>query len=175
MALACAHGVGAACCLHLRQRRDADHVIDLREEEWIAAIPKGQRDVHAYTGYAMDAGRNGFYRLYTSLHLDEYIEFDVNDVVLAVKLGPAGDTLPPPAAPKGGKAPNKIDITRTVIWIKRDAIVEYGRALQVADGFLRGRIVSGFSDGDGGSGDGFGAADMGGGCVRTVSSRNPCG
>jgi hypothetical protein len=154
-------------------------VIDLREEEWIGAIPIGSRDAHAYTGYALDPGRPGYYRLYSSLHLNEYIEFKTNDVVLAVKLGPAGDSVPPPPPgpapkPKGGAAPNKIDITRTVVWIKREAVVEYGRALQVADGFLRGRIVSGFNDG-GGGGEGFGAADDGGGCVRTVSSRNPCG
>jgi hypothetical protein len=125
--------------------------------------------VKAFAGYAGPSDCPGFWRLYSSLEFNEYIEFAIADVVNSTKFVEY-------AGVKVGK--KKWDpITRTIVWLKAGAIVRLGRvqAFTVASDFLRGQVthdsdLEAFSVGQGGQGvTGPGSSSAG-----NFSSRGPC-
>jgi hypothetical protein len=103
----------------------------LEAEEFVAQIikdPVNPPGVRALMGYLGPGVRDGIWRLYSSLDLDDYIEFDAADKVHAWK-------VPALAGATG--------LTRTIVWLKRDARVWHSRMQRrtLIEGFLQGDLA----------------------------------
>lgn len=146
--------------------------LEMHAEQFATAITGNvvcPQMVKVFAGYAGQSDCPGWWRLYSSLEFNEYIEFAMADVVNATKFVEYGgarvaSTVWPP-------------ITRTVVWIKAGSIVRLGRlqAFTVESDFLRGRVthdsdLDAFSVGQGGqTATGLGSSPAG-----NFSSRGPC-
>jgi hypothetical protein len=158
---------------------------DMAGEPWIDELTKNVEDfnpgsVRAFTGFLMKVdptkATSRRFRLFSSLSLNEFIEFDEKDVVYWLKPDAGGSPAPAPAAPapapkvtpKGSKVVAPPAITGSIVWLRQDAQFVHGQINQVQAGFLEGRLGSlGASGGGSLFGDGPG-------CVRTVQSRVGC-
>jgi hypothetical protein len=102
-----------------------------------------------------------YWRLYTSLQFNDYIEFREEDVITAQRLAT-------PMAPTAG----------TLVWLKVGSIIEHVHVdtLELQAGFLQGSIAGGGGSGALAGGMGTGAPAWGGGTsIPCGGTSIPCG
>lgn len=128
--------------------------------------------VRAYSGYIGPSGcGDNWWRLYSSLEFNEYIEFEQNAVELATKhVEQSGAAVGSTQWP---------DITRTIVWLSVGARIRHNRArsYEVESAFLRGAVTHAVDWSDGQFAvlpTGQGAAGAGSEPLDTFSSKGPC-
>src|SRR6266404_8039273 len=105
----------------------------LKEDEVIARLvpdPAVPADVIRMTGYLGKSVRRGYWRLYRTLELNNYLEIAEDDIVHSQSLASQEDSS------RGG----------TLLWVRRDAILHHTRteSRQAQAELLKGDITGGF-------------------------------
>jgi hypothetical protein len=105
------------------------------------------QDLALFWGFAADAGREGYARLYLNLQFNEYIEFETSAIVFSKDLG--GQDRP---------------FSGIAVWLRRSTTIQHVRveSLDLQRNFLQGTIPPAFGNG-GTSGSGGGSMVCGGG------------
>jgi hypothetical protein len=114
------------------QREPREDPRELRQDalvEKLVSDPSKIPDIQVLVGLLGRSSQAETWRLYLTPQLNEYVEFNAQDVVLTHPLA-AGQS------PLGG----------TMVWLRRDATVKYTRTgtLQAQADFVRGDIMSRF-------------------------------
>ena len=107
----------------------------LKEDEVVARLvpdPADPPEAVRLAGYLGRSTRRGFWRLYQTLELNEYVEVAEEDILHSEPLG-EGE-----GSPRG-----------TVLWVRRDATLQHTRteSMRAQADFLRGDITGGFLSG----------------------------
>jgi hypothetical protein len=114
------------------QKKPAGSKKELRQDALVENLvpdPSQYQSVTVLAGFLGKSTRVGYWRLYLTSQLNEYVEFREEDVVHT-------QPIPPEQSPLGG----------TLIWLRRDATVHHTHitSRQVQAEFLQGHITSRF-------------------------------
>ena len=115
--------------------------------QYIIPDPTVMPDVRMLAGFLGQSPRKGYWRLYLTLELNEYVEFSAEDCLHSQPLRTEQNPL-------GG----------TIVWIKRDAKLQHTRATptRTQAEFLQGEVMQRFLPEIGKEGGVKGADDSGG-------------
>jgi hypothetical protein len=117
------------------QHQRSEPAKELREDPFIENLvpdPSKIQGMTVFVGLLGKSARAGYWRLYLTMDLNEYVEFSQDDVAHSQPL------------PKGQSA-----LGGTMVWVKKEATLQYTRTVsrQVQAEFLQGDISAQFSSG----------------------------
>lgn len=105
---------------------------NLSQDELVTGlVPDSNRtpDVRMLSGFLGKSAQDGYWRLYLTPELNEYIEFSAQDVVHSQRIDPS-------QSPLGG----------TVVWLRREANLTHSRSMsgETQADFLQGSITAAY-------------------------------